>query len=155
MDHPPGEETTRCPVCGNVLQSGFAVCAACGTPLAGMSPVPAVAPDASTTAELPKPTDLTATGATSDPASVALASGSNGDPIVGAGTGDVWRCDWCGETNPAGANQCAHCGALFPRPEADAALTRLAEQRMAAELATLNTMQRRRQRKGLGRLFSN
>ena len=68
---------------------------------------------------------------------------------------DVWRCEWCGKTNPTGTGQCAHCGALYPRPEADAALARLAEERMRAEMATLDTMQRRRQRKGLGRLFSN
>ena len=150
MDQPPGEESPRCPVCGAALQAGMAACAACGTPLTGMFPAPsAITPPTA------MPASSVAPGASPDPACVALANDASGDLEASAGAGDMWRCDWCGKANPMGIDQCDHCGAMFPRPEADAALTRLAEERMRAELATLDTMQRRRQHKGLGRLFSN
>lgn len=144
MDQQPGEVVPRCPECGAALQPGLAACTACGAPVVGAPPAtsaPSVDSALVDSAAL-APTAFPQPADTARPTAITEASGE-------------WRCGWCGHISPAGAGRCAHCNAVRPSPEADAALLRQAEERMRAEMETLDVMRRRRRRKGLGRLFSN
>jgi ribosomal protein L37E len=76
-------------------------------------------------------------------------------PLGAASPSEEHRlCSWCGERSPATAEQCVTCGAVFPRPEQDAALLRAAEARLQAANDTLAMMQRQRARRGLRRFFN-
>jgi ribosomal protein L37E len=163
MQQQPESALPRCPMCGAALQSTATACPACGTPLAGLVLTPRT-PTAFATAPAALPTTPAAPSAT-EPAPTAVADAATADATTtdatttDATTTDATdateRCDWCGQVSPAGDEQCAHCGAMFPRPETDAALLRQADERRRAEMESLMTMRRRHQRKGLGRLFSN
>jgi hypothetical protein len=45
---------------------------------------------------------------------------------------DGYTCPWCAAPNERSATTCAACGAVFPKPEADAALEKAARDRIEA-----------------------
>jgi hypothetical protein len=53
-------------------------------------------------------------------------------------------CSWCGVANPADGTQCVKCGAAFPRPEQDALLNRVSEERMRLALDDIEMHERMR-----------
>ncbi|HST88808.1 MAG TPA: zinc ribbon domain-containing protein [Ktedonobacterales bacterium] len=67
--------------------------------------------------------------------------------------GGMRQCAWCGTLSPAQLDRCTACGAMFPRPEMDAAVERAAEQWMRSALGDLEARREKRLRKGLGKLF--
>jgi double zinc ribbon protein len=77
---------------------------------------------------------------------------SAGAPLA-APAGGMRQCAWCGAASPAQLDRCTVCGAMFPRPEMDAAVERAAEQWMRSALGDLDARREKRLRRGLGRLF--
>lgn len=80
-------------------------------------------------------------------------------PDTGAGTtsassaGGMRQCAWCGALSPAQSDRCTACGAVFPRPEMDAAVEQAAAQWMRSALGDIEARREKRLRRGLGRLF--
>jgi ribosomal protein L40E len=66
-------------------------------------------------------------------------------PAQAAGLAAIERvCEWCGTANPAGAERCMRCNAHFPRPEQDALLTRVSQERLRLALSEIEMHERMR-----------
>jgi len=152
QDTPPAV----CPACSAPVTAGAHFCSLCGTPL--QSVVAHAQPPQQPPLAAPPPSrdPMQHQPYASEPAPMpppAAMTGASAGALPATGEG-MRQCAWCGALSAARLDRCAACGAVFPRPEMDAAVEQAAEQWMRSALGDLEARREKRLRRGLGRLFS-
>jgi predicted amidophosphoribosyltransferase len=147
----------HCSTCGAPYPEGAALCTSCGAPVASAvldsSQSPGFRDIESEGLALTSQPASTSASAEVDDGTAIAGEGSTSGRVPATDSSDMQRCAWCGALSAASEQACEHCGAAFPKPEADDAFLRASQERIRLANDSIAMLRKERERKGIGRLF--